>query len=108
MSPGTCASVHYLEAGQTADGKDSLAHVLERRKEHKLLHSDTRPPDRLVMAVVELSWGPGHLSHLSDCFVGHGSAPQADPNLACVSEKLSLSILLQCPASGKEHSPARR
>lgn len=61
------------------------------------------------MAVVELSYPePGHLSHLSDCCVGLRSALQAEPDLACVSEKLRLSILLQCPASGKEHSPARR
>ena len=57
-----------------------------------MLHSDTKPLDRLVMAVVELSWGPGYHRHLLDCWLGFRSAPQAEPGLARVTEKLSLSI----------------
>lgn len=64
------------------------------------MHSDTRSLDRLVVAVVELSWGPRYHRHLLDCWLA--SAVPRGQSLAC--RLLNSPIRPDWLASGKERS----
>ena len=68
------------------------------------MHSDTRSLDRLVVAVVELSWGPRYHRHLLDCWLGLRSAPRAKPGLPAAE----LAHPTRLASLWERASPARR
>lgn len=107
-SLGPLASVHYQEAGQTADRRDGLALCLGKKEGAQVASLSHEAPSQAGPGCGRFELGTWASQSSFRLLLRPRSALQAEPDLAGVSEKLRLSILLQCPASGKEHSPARR